>query len=993
MKKNASPKLVTDAETSVSGQQLDNPACKMQMHELQQALDRALEQERIFNFLFMDGSWIADMSGGFLHVNDAYCRLIGYSREELLSMSIKDVEELEDAEALQRHIQLIIAAGSDRFETKHRCKDNSVRDLEINCYFSAEEGGRFTTFIRDITERKRSEESLLEANVALQRQLRFTESLLQTIPLAVFYKDLQGRYLGCNEEFTRIMGLSSEEICGKTAFDLWPGELSCIYHQRDMELLQSQDQQSYEFLVNSCSGDNLDVVYHKNVFTDEHGLPAGIIGTFLDITQRKQMEQALEELHKTLEKRIDRRTEELSEANRLLEQEVLEHQRVEQALKESEERYRHISDAINDYIYTVIIKDGRVLKTLHGRGCEAVTGYTADEFCANPLLWIGMVPESDREVVRLHARRLLAGAEAAAIEHRIVRKDGSTRWVRNTPVPRRSVDGDLVSCDGLIQDITENKQAYQALEMAFQYSRSLVEANPDPLLIISRGGIITDVNSAAELITGSPRSSLIGTEISNCFTEPELTRAGCYKAFRVGTVQDYELEMKHRNGHATPVLFNASVYRCGNNQDAGVIVSARDISRIKQVEEELCKHKEQLEELVQHRTSQLQEAREQAEAANQAKSLFLANMSHEIRTPLNGITGITQLLRTSRLNREQREWLDGLDLAARNLLSILNDVLDISKIEAGKVELENRRFNLRACIAEVLKTQKPGITAKGLRCRKLVDKEIPVELLGDSLRLKQVLLNLISNAVKFTDKGGITVSVTMKRREVTTAQLLFSINDSGIGMGPEVIEKIFDPFCQADLSITRKYGGTGLGLAICRNLLELMGGRIWVESIVGRGSSFSFELPFVISEQQAQPETTSLQRISSRTPVAQGTLNLLLVDDNELNLMFTSQLLRRRGYTVDCAGNGRRAVELSTHTNYDAILMDVQMPEMSGIEAMQIIRQREAGSKSHTPMVALTAHAMAHDQEKLLLAGFDGYLSKPITIEALLAEVHRQAVT
>ena len=320
MKKNASPKLVTDAETSVSGQQLDNPACKMQMHELQQALDRALEQERIFNFLFMDGSWIADMSGGFLHVNDAYCRLIGYSREELLSMSIKDVEELEDAEALQRHIQLIIAAGSDRFETKHRCKDNSVRDLEINCYFSAEEGGRFTTFIRDITERKRSEESLLEANVALQRQLRFTESLLQTIPLAVFYKDLQGRYLGCNEEFTRIMGLSSEEICGKTAFDLWPGELSCIYHQRDMELLQSQDQQSYEFLVNSCSGDNLDVVYHKNVFTDEHGLPAGIIGTFLDITQRKQMEQALEELHKTLEKRIDRRTEELSEANRLLEQ-------------------------------------------------------------------------------------------------------------------------------------------------------------------------------------------------------------------------------------------------------------------------------------------------------------------------------------------------------------------------------------------------------------------------------------------------------------------------------------------------------------------------------------------------------------------------------------------------------------------------------------------------------------------------------------------------
>ena len=965
---------------------------EMQQHELQQALDRALKQERIFKFLFMDGAWVADTTGRFLQVNDAYCSLIGYSREELLSMFIRDVEASEDVEAVDRHMKMIIATGSDRFEAKHRCKDGSICDLEISCCFSPEDGGRFNTFIRDITERKRSDESLLEANVALQRQLRFNESLLQTIPLAVFYKDLQGRYLGCNEEFTRIMGLSSEEITGKTAFDLWPGELSYTYHQRDMELLHNPVHQSYEFKVNSCTGDSLDVLYHKNVFMDEHGCPAGIIGTFLDITQRKQMERVLEELHKTLEKRIERRTEELSEANKLLEQEIVEHQRVEQALKESEERYRRISDAINDYIYTVIIEQGRVLKTLHGQGCEAVTGYTADEFGTSPLLWIGMVPEADREAVRSHARKLLAGGDATAIEHRIIRKDGSTRWVRNTPVPRYDADGIMVSCEGLIQDITENKLAYQALEMAFQYSRSLVEANPDPLVIIDKDGIITDVNSAAEQITGYPRNSLVGTDISNYFTEPEMTRAGCHKAFRLGTVRDYELIMKHRDGAVTPVLFNASVYRDGDGQEMGVIVSARDISRIKQVEGELYKHKQQLEELVQHRTRQLQEAREQAEAASKAKSQFLANMSHEIRTPMNGIIGIAQLLRTSQLDPEQREWLDGLDLAANNLLSIINDVLDISKIEAGKVEIEKICFDLRACITEVFKSQKSAFKAKGLYWRKLIDKEIPVWLIGDSLRLKQVLINLLSNAVKFTETGGITLSVQINNEGPDTMQIQFSVSDSGIGMPSEVVEKLFAPFCQADLSTTRKYGGTGLGLAISKNLLELMGGGIWVESIVGRGSTFFFEVPFGIKQDQSLPINDSIRQTTFRSPVTQRALYLLLVDDNELNLMFTTQLLKRRGYTVDCAVNGRQAVELSKNNGYDAVLMDVQMPEMSGIEAMQIIREREAASENHTPMIALTAHALVSDQEKLLETGFDGYISKPITIEALLAVVHRCAV-
>ncbi len=513
-----------------------------------------------------------------------------------------------------------------------------------------------------------------------------------------------------------------------------------------------------------------------------------LIGIGRDITECKQAELELAELHTTLEERINQRTTELLETNALLEQEIAEHQRAEAALKESEERYRRISAAITDYIYTLIIKDRQVVKTVHGAGCELVTGYHADEFVHNPLLWIGMVPCEDQPLVREHARKVLAGESVAPIEHRIIRKDRSVRWVSNTPVPRYDAEGTMVSCDGLIHDITEKKQALNALRALSSYNRSLIDANPDPMVTIGADGVITDVNSATIEITGCLREELIGTDFSDYFTEPEMARAGYKKVFRVGMVRDYELEIKHRNGSVKPVSYNASIYGNEHDQVGGVIISARDITQIKQVKEELHRHKDQLEELVRVRTAQLLQARDQAEAANKAKSAFLANMSHEIRTPMNGIVSMAELLRCTELNAEQLEWLDGIDLSADNLLQIINDVLDLSKIEAGKIELEQINFNFRTTISEVLKVQRVAIKKKGLTIRREVDAGIPDVLAGDPLRLKQIALNLISNAVKFTSSGVIKVSAAIKEQNNHQVLLKLSVADTGIGIKPEVLE-------------------------------------------------------------------------------------------------------------------------------------------------------------------------------------------------------------
>lgn len=507
----------------------------------------------------------------------------------------------------------------------------------------------------------------------------------------------------------------------------------------------------------------------------------------------------------------------------------------------------------------------------------------------------------------------------------------------------------------------------RALQAANAEWRKTFDTVQDPLCIIDNDFRITRSNQAMLNLLGKEEHEVQGGRCYQLLHGAEAGVEHCPHARSMADQQPHQLELYEPLFErwfriTTAPLFDAQ------GEAAGSVHTLHDITADR------------------FAADSLRQAAQEAKNANEAKSRFLAVMSHEIRTPLNGINGMVQLMRDSELTPDQSEFLNCIEISADNLLTVINDILDFSKIEAGRMQLELASFSLRDVCRDLLRVQRLRAQARGLQISVMLAPGVPDQVVGDQFRLRQILNNLVSNAIKFTHGGEVAVSLSA---EINGDDLLLTgrVRDTGIGMSPEAQATIFDPFVQADSSTTRSFGGTGLGLAICKQLVELMGGTIRVESAPGQGATFIFTACLhqaqFSADVPAESETSTPQQSFSHH------LQVLVAEDQPINRKFIEEILRRQDCTVFTASNGREAVAIWEQEAIDLVLMDVQMPEMDGLAALAHIRAREDESGRHTPIIAITAHAINGDKDRLLEAGFDGYLSKPVQVATLLTEMAR----
>ena len=515
-----------------------------------------------------------------------------------------------------------------------------------------------------------------------------------------------------------------------------------------------------------------------------------------------------------------------------------------------------------------------------------------------------------------------------------------------------------------------------------KYARSLIEASLDPLVTISTEGKIMDMNEALANITGLTRENLTGTDFFDYFTEPQKAREVYQEVFAKGSVADSPLTLRHKNGELTDVLFNGSVYRDDKGNVLGVVIVARDVTDQKRIATELNKAKiaaEMATEIAEEAKSKAESATLIAEAAVKAKQQFLSNMSHEIRTPMNAIIGFTKVLLKTDLSVKQKEYLSAIKMSGDALIVLINDILDLAKVDSGQMIFEQIPFRLASSISAMLHLFEIKILEKNLVLVKEYDERIPKVLVGDPVRLHQIILNLLSNAVKFTTKGKITVSVRMLSEDKEKVNIEFAIADTGIGIADDKIIKIFETFQQASSDTARLYGGTGLGLAIVKQLVEPQGGSISVKSKINEGTVFSFILNFQKTDAEAALES-ELAELETEIK----NIKVLVVEDIPLNQLLMKTILDDFGFERDIAANGKIAIEKMHDKSYDIVLMDLQMPEMNGFEATEYIRNK---MNSRIPIIALTADVTTVDLAKCKAVGMDDYIPKPIDEKLLFSKI------
>jgi PAS domain S-box-containing protein len=798
----------------------------------------------------------------------------------------------------------------------------------------------------DITERKQAEKAMEKAHADAVTEKNRLEAVMQALPVAVAITDAHGGNTHSNSLYEEIWGSprpATGSIDDYAAYRAWwpdTGEPVLPEQWASAQAVQEGRTVVGQVMeIERFDGRRAFILNSGAPIRDADGAIIGSAVAIQDITAIK---------------------------------------RAEEALRLSESRYRTLHESLRDPFVQVSM-EGRTIEC-NELYCKLL-GYSPEEVSA--LTYQDVTPERWRDYEEAIVRdQIIARGYSDVYEKEYRRKDGTIVPVELRTVLSRNAAGEPTAMWGIVRDITERKRAEKQLFETNQRLQALMEAVPvgvsfsdDPSCqhITGNPAVLTqfEITPQDNLSASAPDAAAPGRQVrffrdGRQINDAELPLQRAVAENRV--IPPMELEVQLPSGQRWFADASGAPVRDAQGRVIGGIAVTVDVTDRKRAEEALV------------------QAKAAAEAAAVAKGQFLANMSHELRTPMNAILGMIDVALPKATDPTVQDCLQTAKGSADLLLTLLNDLLDSAKIESGKLELESAPFSLRRMLDQITRVLAVRASEKGLVFYCRLSEETPDVVMGDRTRLQQILLNLAGNAIKFTERGEVEIGLHALSHDGDVC-LEFAVRDTGIGIPPSSIEHLFQPFGQADASMSRRFGGTGLGLSISRSLVEMMGGRIRAESEVGKGSTFYFTVRLPLAK-ECPPDSPSAPAI----PVLRAaTLRILLVEDNPANQKLAAYILQDRGHTVEIAADGQEALRSTEQDRYDVILMDVQMPGMDGLEATAAIRKREEGGGRRTPIIAMTAHAMKSDRERCLAAGMDGYLSKPIDPREMVALVERLA--